>query len=186
MEVFFMMIALFFVILLLPHIVFLFKRILLCIKLKMVCKRQGFTLIPTYFFWFLGNFNGGRCDFYVQTSEQVYSVKLCGAPKKTIIDFVDSTQYAKRSLRFHLASTFRYVVPRSKRKKAFDFSYHCPEELRSAQIIPIILMNPMPLNVTYAGKGIGNGDYIVEGYFYNRTGFLQLLKTKNESNEFSV
>lgn len=173
MDVMIPLSALLLIILLFPFISFLWKRVFLWMKWKVVCKRNGLQWFPTHFFWFLGNFKGGKCDFYVQTPERVYSVKLCGASSKTFIDFGDDTHYSRRSIRFHISSVL--PVPRVKRKKEFDFRYHCPENLRTAQIKPIVLMDPMPLKVTYANKEIGNGDFTGEGYFYDRAGFLRLL-----------
>ena len=155
-----------------PFAVFACKRAFFCIKLKSVCHRMDYALTPTHFFWFFGNINGGKCDCYVQTPENVYSVKLCGGSSKTFIDFVDDARYARRSIRFHISPAL--PVMREKRKKKFDFGYRCPET-HDTRITPVILMYPMPLKVTYRKKGIGNGDFIEEGYFYDRVGFINML-----------
>lgn len=173
MEVFLVIFSIVLAILLFPAAVFVWKRISFLIKLKNTCSRLGYTLIPTHFFWFLANFNGGRCDCYVQTVGQMYSVKLCGGSSKTFIDFVDDTHYSRRSIRFHISPAL--PVPQETRKKKFDFRYRFPENLRESQMTPIILMDPMPLKVTYRRKGIGNGDWTEEGYFYDRKGFFRLL-----------
>ena len=172
MQVAAVVLAVALVILFFPIAVFACKRISLCIKLKRVCKQNDYTLIPTHFFWFFGNFNGGRCDCYVQTPETMYSVKLCGASSKTFIDFVDDVRYGRRSIRFHISPAL--PVMQEKSKKKFDFRYKCPE-IHAAQLTPVILMYPMPLKVSYRRKWIGNGDFVVEGYFYDRAGFMQLL-----------
>ncbi|MCH5183818.1 MAG: hypothetical protein J1E00_06555 [Oscillospiraceae bacterium] len=172
MQVALVILAAVLVILLFPIAVFACKRISLCVRLKSVCGRKGYALIPTHFFWFFGNFNGGRCDCYVRTPDGVYSVKLCGASSKTFIDFADDVRYGRRSIRFHISPEL--PVMREKGKKKFDFQYRCPET-HGVKITPVIFMYPMPLKVTYRKNGIGNGDFIGEGYFYDRTGFMNLL-----------
>lgn len=172
MQVTLVVLAVALLILFFPTAVFAFKRIAFCIRLKSVCNRNAYPLIPTHFFWFLGNFRGGKCDCYVQTPERVYSVKLCGGSSKTFIDFVDDARYARRSIRFHISPAL--PVMRETGKKKFDFRYRCPEP-HAAQITPVILMYPMPLKVSYRRKEIGNGDFIGEGYFYDRAGFMKIL-----------
>ena len=172
MQVILVVLAVALLILFFPIAVFACKRISFCIKLKNACKRKGYELTPTHFFWFFSNFNGGKCDCYVRTPESVYSVKLCGGSSKTFIDFVDDARYARRSIRFHISPAL--PVMREKSKKKFDFRYKCPE-IHAAQMTPVILMYPMPLKVSYRRKWIGNGDFVVEGYFYDRAGFMKIL-----------
>lgn len=180
MEVFLTLLALLLVFLFYPYARFAWKRISFCIRLKAVCRKRGFMLKPSHLFWLFGNFNGERCDFYVQTFDIVYAVKLCGGTKKSIIDFVDATHYARCSLHFLLTNAVHSAVPRVKSKKRFDFLYRFPEEAYASRLIPVILMNPVPLKVTDNGRGVGNGDFVEEGYFYNAAGFLKKLREETQ------
>lgn len=67
---------------------------------------------------------------------------------------------------------FKYKV---KTKPEYNFKYKIPETYHDKELVPIILMNPTSVNVTYNKSEIGNADSVGEGFFYTGNGFCEKL-----------
>lgn len=163
-------------IILYPFIKFFIKRIILRNNIKRICRLKKFNYKANRSGDVFGNFKGENCDFYIETPDKVYSVKLCGTYfKKNLCDFMDKTHYAIRALSFQLPHTRNSVKYKVKTKPEYNFKYKFSETYHDKELIPIILMNPTSVNVTYNKSEIGNSDSVGEGFFYTRNGFCEKL-----------
>ncbi len=78
------------VIVLYPHFRIICKRLLLKNKIKSLCRRRGYTFLPAHSFPFLGQNNGKRYDFSIETETEVLCVKLFAAKHKhAVLKFHD-------------------------------------------------------------------------------------------------
>ena len=81
------------VIVLYPHFRIICKRLLLKNKIKSLCRRRGYTFLPTHSFPFLGQKNGKRYDFSIETETEVLCVKLFAAKHKhSVLKFHDQNR----------------------------------------------------------------------------------------------
>ncbi len=162
-----------------PFMRFFIKRIIMISRIKRICSLKKLKYKANYFGHVLGNFNGKNCDFYIETNDKVYSVKLCGTYwRKDLCDFMDKNHYAIRSLSFQFAHTKNSVKYKVKTKPAYNFRYKFSESYYTKELIPIILMNPTSINVTYNKREIGNSDFVGEGYFYTCYGLCEKLRSE--------
>ena len=73
-----------------PHLRIFIKRIILGIRIKKLCRRRGYTFLPAHSFPFLGQNNGKRYDFSIETETEVLCVKLFAAKHKhAVLKFHD-------------------------------------------------------------------------------------------------
>lgn len=170
--------------LMLPFIRCFLKRLSLYFGIKSVCGKQGMTFVPAHPFWIFGNIKSGRCDFHIVGGSILYRVKLAGSiSRNNLYSFRNSGIYLVRPLMWAISYTRHAIKYEAKNKRPFDFEYGMRDEWRGHEITDILLFNPAPGGVSISMKdgtmkGIGNGDYTGEAYFYNKTGFLKLLKSK--------
>ena len=78
MEVFLFILSVVLVINLYPYLRTGVKRVLMVGKLKKFCRENEYMLIPVGRFWMFAHRLGKNCDFYIETPDTVYSVKLFG------------------------------------------------------------------------------------------------------------
>ena len=157
------------------------KRILFSFRFKSVCRDKSFTFFPTHKFWCLGWTRGKKCDFLVETSDFLYSVKLIGSwSRRNPFNFIDEEHYSVRNLFFQFSVAAANQIPYDvKSKSRYDFTSFVPKDLADKRICTIILMNPISGIVTRSAEGallpVSNGDRITEGLFYSASSFLEML-----------
>ncbi len=169
--------------LLLPIIRFLMKRCILLVKIKSICRKRGFSCYIVNPLCIFSGMKKPNCDMYIHTADKVFSVKLCGVIlRNTHIRFADASSYAVKRMIFNLVSTYQSEKFVLKSKPPYNFRYKIKESAYDKPLIPILLMCPVSSSVTVVESGcrkfVGNGDAVPEGYFYNRTGFLNMLKSE--------
>jgi len=145
-------------------------------NIKHICRLKKFKYKANRLGIVFGNFRDQNCDFYIETHDKVYSVKLCGAYwKKNLCDFMNEEHYAVRALSLQLPATKNAIKYKVKTKPEYNFKYKFSETYYTKELIPIILMNPIAINITYNKREIGNSDFVGEGYFYTCHGFCEKL-----------
>ena len=85
MEFWYALIGIVAVITLFPYIRCFFKRLKCEGKIRKLCRTKGYKIFSTHPLWFLGNKCGKRCDFYIETENEVFAVKLFGMPRRLSI-----------------------------------------------------------------------------------------------------
>ena len=154
-----------------PLLVCAGKRIRMAVRLRLVCRREGHRLVPLHPFWFWGLNHSSRADFLIRTKggRAVYAVKLYGALHRlSTVWFIKSPEgkmFVRRRRAIPLAGRFStYLdddlnpVPGqsggsvihthdSPRLPRPPVDYASPAEGEGCAVIPVLLLNPAPLNL---------------------------------------
>ena len=122
---------------------------------------------------------GGKNDFFVETENTIYSVKLVGfLSRRKSLCLIDDTHYAVKTyggMRFlpHVAFDGAYVT---KEKPKCDFFAYLPHTSKDVKCIYLMNPNPWIKVSTIEGNAmreIASGDACKEAYFYTLSGFLK-------------
>ncbi len=157
------------------------KRSSLVCRIKSLCKKKGYELIPTHRFWWLGWTEGVNADFHIAAQDTVYSVKLIGVISKRIcFDYVDEKNYSVKNMMFQFSQAAFEIPYEPKTKKPYNFDYGLPDKYLDRNRVSVILMNPVSLIASASTfeqrrKRLENGDGIKEGIFYSGNGFTEML-----------
>ncbi|MBQ4628069.1 MAG: hypothetical protein IJB44_03220 [Clostridia bacterium] len=146
MDFFIIILSIVFLFVAYPFIRFFIKRLICCLKIKRSCRKNGLKLHAAHFLWFLGLNNSHNCDFYIEASETVLSVKLFGAlTKRSEFVFDKDGTYRINEL------MLRFIVHHSiKRNKipTYNFRYKYKEDWEIKNQENITLINPVPMDVS--------------------------------------
>ena len=147
MELLIIVIAVILVIILWPYVKVFFKRISLAAKITGCCRKNNYKLIKTHIFWFLGGKNGSKCDFYIETPNNVYSVKLWETlDKMSKLYFTKDGKYYFKSYGMWLLFGGHFVggsSSRPQRLKRYDFRVNFRDEWYIKGFTPVLLINPV-------------------------------------------
>jgi len=132
-----------------PYFRCFFKRVTCMRKLKKVCRTKGYQLHKTHFFWFLGHKNAKKCDFYIETRNQVFAVKLFGMPnRRTVLIFKENGEYMIRRFTAFISygSAVRFPIDSKPRKMPtyhFRYRYRDAWEIKTPR--QVLLVNPVSM-----------------------------------------
>ncbi|MBQ8146910.1 MAG: hypothetical protein IJ039_09020 [Clostridia bacterium] len=172
------------VILMVPYIRLLFKRISLYFMLKSFCKQEKLILHRSSMLWWLGIKKGGRCNFYIEAPDSIYSVKLFPVLKrKCCFHFLEERKYyiEKFLIFFGLyGSSARFSFKsRIHNLGELNFKYKFNEEWNTKEFIPILLFNPtcasVKLKTDNNEQVIGDGDAVYEFYIFGMKGLMKKI-----------
>lgn len=173
------------VIYLLPYIRVGIRRIMLAIKLSSLCERTGARLYKTHQLWLFGGSRGRACDFYIETGETVWSVKLFGMKRRTTeLCFTDDRRYFIRSYIAFAAGMFSRVPLDSKKRElpAYDFRAGFRDEWYMKRFKPVLLVNPVCLQINYTSAGgnriVGAGEILNDMYIYSSSRLISDIETE--------
>ena len=165
-----------------PFIRFLFKRISLLFKVKSFCKKQGVILHKTSTFWYLGVRNGGGCNFYMETPNKIYSVKLFPTLKKqSCVRFLDNRRYYIEKFMVLFGSWGASVKfsfkSRVKKLNEINFKHKFNTEWNAKPLVPVLLINPICEKVQLkngdTNQIICDGDTVFETYVFGLKGLIK-------------
>ena len=163
-----------------PYIRYAVKRILFYIKLKIICRRKGYSVQLRNCLSLFGGMNGKYADLFVRTQSEVFSVKFGGSLSKSIYyNLIDETKYSIRDVRFAFAPGVGKDIPyKEKSKPEYDFHSGIENADFSSDVIPVFIMLPYPKDMTIgpSREALSNGSDAGEFYFYSGSGFLSGLK----------
>ncbi len=153
------------------------KRLVFTAKLKRVCNKRGYSLIPLRKRWAFGSIHGERSDVCIVTPDAVYSVKLVASHYRRVYYCFDSpTCYSVASWRFPLRATQLDIPYTYHKKPRYTFSY---TDDNNKEQINVLLFSPTPscvfLTEENGRRVIRNGDWMGEAVCYGELGFLELL-----------
>ena len=127
----------------------LFQNVGLYGQNKKVCRNKGYKIYPTHPIWFLGSKHAKKCDLYIETANEVFSIKLFGLPRRrTILVFKENGEYFIRSFIAFApyGSAVRYPIDsKSKRLPLFNFRYKYRDEWEIKTPRNILLVNPVSM-----------------------------------------
>lgn len=152
--------------------ILIIKYLIFGVKLKRLCKSNGYTLCKNGMFWWLGNNKNGKHNFTVKDKDKSYCVKLIGVrSKKILFGFVDKNTYEIKDYTFAVLWTMDGFEYEPKKKEAYSFEKNS---------IPCIVMVSKSNKITVKSKTsrteIASGDKTNEGTFYFGKAFLKVLK----------
>ena len=154
-----------------PLLVCAGKRIRAAVRLGWACRREGHRLVQLHPFWFWGLNRSSRADFLIRTKggRAVYTVKLYGVLHRL------STVYFIKSPEGRMSVRQRRVIPLAGRFSTYldddlnpvpgqmggsvihthdslrlsrpPVDYASPTEGEGCTVIPVLLLNPAPLNI---------------------------------------
>ncbi len=126
-----------------------FKRLVCMGKIKKVCRNKGYKIYPTHPIWFLGNKHSKKCDLYIETSNEVFSIKLFGMPKRlSILVLKENGEYFIRSFiaLISYGGGIRFPINgKPKSMPAYDFRYKYKNEWEIKTPRNILLVNPVSM-----------------------------------------
>lgn len=133
-----------------PYIRCFFKRLSLLSKIKNACREKGYRLQGMHPFWFLGGKNGKRCDFTIETAEEVLAIKLFGMPRrKRVLVFTEKREYFTRILVGVLLLIKEAFDGKAKLFPEYDFVTACTMVSGDKKLRKILLVNPVPMEMMF-------------------------------------
>ena len=141
---------------LLPYVRFFFLRLKSSVKIRIACRKHGYTLIPAHPFPFLGRNRSGNVDFYVRANDasKAYCVKLNGAVHRLqTLYMIEGNKY-QWVRKFPLYGWFSYAIVHEHESRIRDrvpVDYFGDfDEFSVGRCIPVLLMCPAPMAVKRA------------------------------------
>lgn len=164
-----------------PYIRCLWKRLLCFFKVKRFCKRMNYNLYGTHCLWFLGSKHDRACDFYIETREEVYAVKLFAVLRRTsMLIFREDGTYFLRRFMGVLWIPF-YWNKKLKPLIGYSFRYKYKNEWIGKTSHNILLVNPISMDIFRQAingyeDAVGLGDEIYGMKVYSLSSLLKNLE----------
>ena len=197
-----------------PYVRFISKRVGFAVRVKNACRLNGYTFVPAHPLWIFALNNSGHADFYCESKndERVYAVKLFGAVHRmTTFYFIEGTRYqwkrqiplAGRGIAYGnnvLGGIIHEMKSGIRKWNRVDYC-HNREEDWSKRMIPVLLGNPVPMEVKRArevhkenlyierpylfgkeektelkSEDVYDSDYVWDAYLFSARGFIRELE----------
>lgn len=164
-----------------PYIRCFWKRLFCSFKVKSFCKKRNYSLHRTHPLWFLGSKYDRVCDFYIETSDEVYAVKLFSVMRRTsMLIFREEGSYFYRRfvgvlwIPFWWNTKLRPLI-------GYSFRYKYKAEWIGKTPHNILLVNPISMDIFRQAKNgyedaVGLGDEIFGMKIYSLSRFLETIK----------
>ena len=172
-------------IILFPYIRCFFKRVICMVKIKKLCRNIGYKMQVTHPFWFLGSKHSKKCDLYIETASEVFSIKLFGVPRRfSILVFKENGEYFIKNYIAFISYGSRILLPFNSKPKpitTYNFRYQYKNEWESKSQRNILLVNPVSMELRHqphhGGETIVNAGDIINGMeIYSLPQFLGALE----------
>ncbi len=133
--------------LLFPYIRCFFKRLTCMTKIQKICKRKGYPMHKNHPFWLFGNKYAKRCDFYIETSNEIFAIKFFGVPRRRCVLIIkENGEYFIRRFvaMISYGSVKRFSINgKSHPMPAYDFRYRYRDEWKMKNPRNILLISPV-------------------------------------------
>ena len=184
MKIFMVILSVVFLYAAYPYTRIFIKRLILFCKLKRLCKNCGFTLIKNKLFWFLGRNGSREYDFFIETEEKVFKVKLFSVKYKVSFLFFrsDSIYYTERYI-MPLPRVFIPITSLKKRFPQITGNFEKKEEWYIKSEIPVLLLNPVCTDVYLDKKILPLGENLYGLQFNSYRTFRRLLESEKTKYE---
>lgn len=161
-----------------PFIRFYLKRSVMAYRLKRACEKNGYSLVKTSKSGFLGNRGGRDSDFFIETQNEIFAVKLFASIRKnTKIIITRNRRYIIRKYYAFLSTrSLSLQFSDSKYNPFGEFDFHYPQS--GKRVRKVLLVCPNPLEINYLPKHgsykiIGNGDELFGLEFHTIDSFIK-------------
>ena len=169
-----------FVVMLYPLVRWFIKRILLFLKITIVCKKNKYKLHKNYTFWFFKDKHSKTCDFYIETKNEVYSIKLFGVKRRaSVLKFLENNKYFIRNYIILAGRSFLTLNLDSKIREIpeYNFFYKYNGIWHLKKHHNILLINPSCIDFQYQFKtNCYTGDKIEDMEIHSLSGLIKHLK----------
>lgn len=172
------------VLLFLPYVRIFAKRVLLVFKIQKCLKTGGAKLVPTHRLWMFGCKRTPRCDFYIETKDTVYAVKLFATGRRlSTLLFQSDGKYTTRN-EFAIFS-YGYAHKLSfdglpHPLPQYDFKYRFSENWYLKDFVPVLLVHPICYQIKQGGKDVSSGDMVNGIFVYSLSRFLAKIEYEGE------
>lgn len=161
-------------------IYFLISRLRMKNKLVCCCKKAGANISFKSCFSVFSRIDGKENDFYVETEDYVYSVKLIGFVfKRKSLCLVDETHYSVKKYGFKIFSNAAFDDPYvTKEKSNCNFEAYIPSTTKTMKRIYLMCPDPWIKISAIKGNGmreIASGDSFGDACFYTLDDFLKKI-----------
>lgn len=170
-----------------PSLRLMIKRIGLSSKIRKVCRKHCFNVIPTHKLWYLGRRTSDFCDIYIETKYEILAIKLFSVTKKnSILIFDENGSYINRKRRPITLGSFANVDSSAKRIPDYNFRYNYDSRWEIKTPKNILLINPVCNEILYRKRNgieyiLGSGDVVNGMYIYPLSRFVGLLEHINDT-----
>lgn len=141
-----------------------FKRLICRSKINKICKRKGYQLHATHACWFFGKKHSKKCDLYIETKNEIFSIKLFGMPKRSAVLIIkENGEYFVRSfmaLISYGAALRSPIDGKAKTMPVYDFRYKYKDEWEIKTPRNILLVNPVSMEIRRQPQ---HGDEVIVG-----------------------
>lgn len=171
-----------------PRVRIFFKRLKFRSKVLKKCREKGLTLQATHRFWFLGGKNGKKCDFFIETEEELLAVKLFCIPRhRRVLLFTDDNKFFVRRFFRHMSINGGFAVNlldivEGEEETFPEYKFDCSgmPVAESKPLRKLLLVNPIPMDIRIKPKrqeeySIFPGEMIGDMEFMNMSGLLMML-----------
>ena len=146
MEFWYALIGIVAVIALFPYIRCFFKRLKCVYKIKRLCRNKNYKIHATHPLWFLGSKHTKKCDFYIETANEVFAVKMFGMPRRlSILILKENGEYFIRSFiaLISYGGGIRFPINgKPKPMPAYNFRHKYRDEWEIKTPRRVLLVNP--------------------------------------------
>ena len=144
-------------------------------------QKQNYALVGTHCFWIFGRKNDNVCDFYVETKEDVYAVKLFAMlRRRTMLIFREDRTYFIRKFLGVLWIPFFWNT-KLKPLMRYTFRYKYKAEWNEKKCHNVLLVNPISMDIFRQDMvgyedAVGLGDEMYGMKIYSLSRFLETLE----------
>ena len=179
-----------------PYIRMFLKRMQLYFRLRSVCKTSNYSLIGNHRGWIFGARNGADCDFYMETPQIIYSVKLFPVKNRLqSLIIYDTRKYFIRKKRAYISPIGGVAVFDLDSKLVPLPEYNFRKNYRNAwqrkDFVPVLLIHPVCREILFHSTGknetkpIDPDEPIFEMKIHSLSGLIRELKQPNIERDFS-
>ena len=167
-----------------PYIRCFVKRLIFRSKIKKTCIKKGYKLHTTHVFWYLGSKYSKKCDLYIETDNDVFSVKLFGMPnKRAVLVLKENGEFFIRRfflMIYYISILLWPINSKAKKLPSYDFKYAYKDEWENKVFNKILLVNPVGMQFRYvSNKGVEtmvqNGEYVNDLKVISLSEFLKTI-----------
>lgn len=166
-----------------PYVRFVFKRIKCARSIMAVCKRKGFAVTAASPLWMFGTKCGRRCDIYIESKNEIYSVKLFEMKKrKSVLLLWSDGRYSVRNFIavISFGTAIKYPIDsKAKKLPAYNFRYGFREEWETKTPHNILLVNPVSMEFCRK-KPSGEENIVADGEIVNGMRVCSLPRVLSE------
>lgn len=183
MEVYLLIAAIVLTVWLYPYARAFFKRLAMFRKLRRICKTKGYLIHPVHRLWLFGRRTSRSCDFYIETPDTVYAVKLFGMKKRTQNLIIRGDSFVIRHFIGIIGKVSVARIPVDSKPHPmpdYNFRLSFRDEWYRKAIRPVLLLNPACLEVWIEKNHreilIGNSEAFSGMTLFTLAGFLGELE----------